>query len=275
MKIGITGPNGRLGSYLVRIGCEPIYTDVMDLTTQDVSQYDVIINCAAETGVDACQSPNGQQTDYYKEAVQVNVRAVNHLRITYPGRLIHLSTDYVFKGDKGPYKEEDDRDPVNDYGFTKYGGEVVLETLENGGQTIIVRTTGLFGNGRDFAASVIDKLREGETVMAANDLIGNHTYIPHLCEALMQLAGIPLPHPVTYLHVASREVMSRFYFSLNLAFALGLNHSLIFSCEAKSIATWTAPRPTKGGLVVLRADALGLPLYTTKQGIDAYVESMK
>lgn len=276
MNIGVTGFTGRLGSYLIREGCFPIQADIRDaksLNDAGLNQFDAIINCAANTDVDRCQTPPGIKNPDYENAVEVNVRGVEKLRSAYLGRLIHLSSDYVFKGNKGPYKETDERNPVNDYGFTKYGGEVVLETFPTTAETVIVRTTGLFGNGRDFAQYALNTLRNGEVVLAAHDLVGNHTYIPHLAVPLLMLAEIVLPERLNYLHLASLDRMSRFHFATKLAETFGLRVDKVYGCKATTIANWVAPRPTNGGMSVSKALDWGLPMYTTEQGLKAYRET--
>lgn len=272
--IGVTGPNGRLGKQLVSMGCEPIEGDISKLKRMDLDKFDTIINCAAVTKVDACQHPPNIQTPEYKRAVEVNVRGVETLRKLFNGRILHLSTDYVFKGDKGPYKEDAKRDPVNDYGYTKYGGEVVLETFPwPSEETMVVRTTGLFGSGSDFASKVIENLTSGLLTIVSKQLKGNHTYVPHLAEALIYIAKLSYIEEFSYLHIASTDVMSRYEFALMIAnmYNPDLAH-LVKPCLSSEISGWVAPRPTKGGLKVDKAKKMGIPLYSTLDGV---VEWMK
>ncbi|MFA6982222.1 MAG: sugar nucleotide-binding protein, partial [Patescibacteria group bacterium] len=192
-KIGVLGPKGRVGSFLVANGCIPVDVNIAnkkELEIASLDDYDVVINCAAITDVDSCQHPEGKTTQDYLNAVMVNSRALDYIRSSFSGRLIHISTDYVFKGDKGPYIENDKRDPVNDYGWTKLGGEINLETYPEDLETVIVRTTGLYGSERDFGYYVWSRLNGGYDVPASKELCGNQTYIPHFCEALMFLAHV-------------------------------------------------------------------------------------
>lgn len=281
MKIGVTGPKGRVGSQLVKMGCEPIdvsVTSELALKEANLDQYDVIINCAAKTGVDACEkvTPNSK---YFMSAMQVNMWGVEYLRRNFNNRLIHISTDYVFDGKSGPYKETDTRNPVNDYGFTKFGGEVVLETQEQREkqpikETIIVRTTGLYGSGNDFASHILECLKTNQQISISEELRGNHTYIPHLCEELLQLADLSLPHPISVIHLASVDVMTRYEFANQLAKAFGLPRELIIPVKNNQIEKWVAPRPTKGGLLTAKAFLL-VVVYDTDHGIKAYKESLQ
>lgn len=280
MKIGVTGPKGRVGSQLVKMGCEPIdvsITSEVALKEANLDQYDVIINCAAKTNVDACEkvTPNSK---YFMSAMQVNMWGVEYLRRNFKNRLIHISTDYVFDGKSGPYKETHKRNPVNDYGFTKFGGEVVLETQEQWEkqpikETIIARTTGLYGSGNDFASHILECLKANQQIQMSDELRGNHTYIPHLCEVLLQLSDFGLPQPIFTIHVASLDLMTKYEFANKLAKEFGLPRELILPVKNDQIEKWVAPRPTKGGLQMTKALQYALYIYDIDHGIKAYLKS--
>lgn len=271
-KIAVLGPRGRLGSALVQMGAAPIETDLFDTEgLRELNRYPVVVNCAAVTDVDGCQNREANvQTPTYQKAVAVNCRALEGLRRVYRHRLIHISSDYVFKGDHGPYAEDAKRNPVNDYGYTKLGGEVVLETHPDMGETAVVRTTGLFGNGKDFASYAQTCWKRNEEIIASDDLRGNQTYIPHLARALMQLAQMTWPEDFFYLHIASSDICSRYEFAVMLAEQMGYPTEMAQAVKSKQIANWIAPRPTYGGLKVAKARHLGLPLYSIMQGIQEY-----
>jgi dTDP-4-dehydrorhamnose reductase len=268
-RISVTGPNGRLGSQLILMGGTPLECDLTD--EEDVAMAlamvkpDVIINCAAYTKVDSCETDEG-----WKKAVAVNLRGVDRLRRLYSGRLIHISTDYIFNGKNGPYAETyKEYDPVNMYGSSKLGGEIALLNPEDKTkETCIVRTTGLYGatmSKDDVANLVIDRLSEGRYLTMTNELIGNQTYIPHLAEALMKLAGMEWTHKI--VHIGSEEVLNRYEFALMVASVFGIDKSLISYCRNKDVLGWIAPRPKKGGLKTNLAKRLRLPIYTVLDGI--------
>ena len=269
MKIGITGPNGRLGSQLVLMGGVPMTCDITDIEdismSVDMLKPDVIINCAAFTNVDACETDDG-----WKSAVKVNLRGVEYLRRVYEGRLIHISTDYVFNGRSGPYAETyKEYDPVNMYGSSKLGGETVLLNPEDKSkETCIVRTTGLYGatlSRNDLANMIIERLSEGRYLTMTSELMGNQTYIPHLAEAIMKLAEMEWKHKI--VHIGSDEVISRYDFSILIASVFGLDKSLISYCRNKDVLGWVAQRPKKGGLKTNVAKRLRLPIYTVLDGL--------
>jgi dTDP-4-dehydrorhamnose reductase len=268
-KIGIMGSRGRLGSQLILMGGTPLECDLTD--EEDVAMVlamvkpDVVINCAAYTKVDSCETDEG-----WKKAVAVNLRGVERLRRLYSGRLIHISTDYIFNGRSGPYAETNkEYDPVNMYGSSKLGGEVALLNPEDDKkETCIVRTTGLYGatmSRDDIANMVIERLSEGRYLTMTNELMGNQTYVPHLAEAIMKLAGMEWKHKI--IHIGSEEVISRYEFALMVASVFGLDKSLISFCRNKDVIGWVAPRPKKGGLKTNVAKRLRLPIYTVLDGI--------
>lgn len=279
MKIAVTGYKGRLGSELVRLGCMPLMRDSdeeeLDITDKeqlkdvlDSLKPEVVINCAAFTDVDACISPKT-----FESATQVNMRGVESLLDAFPGRIIHISTDYVFDGNRGPYDENRGYNhPVNDYGWTKWGAEVLFLTPCRPGN-LLVRTTGLYGgssNRHDFSTLVINTLSKGDPLGVSKELRGNQTYVPHLASALIFLANHPLKissYPI--LHVASKEVISRYEFALMIASYFKLDKNLINPVLNSQVPGWVAKRPTKAGLKVKLAERLGVPIYSIKQGLEA------
>jgi dTDP-4-dehydrorhamnose reductase len=274
MKVCVAGYKGRLGSALVNFcGYSPLDCDIRrpDQVQDaiDTESPDIIINCAARTQVDDAE-------DNYEDFLITNGFAVNNF-FSYMhsgGRLIHVSTDYVFDGKKGPYKETDnpiDQDwlgrvsePVNKYGWSKYAGEVACYGMY--GKTTIVRTTGLFGSGRDFANMFLNELQNHRQLNVIHTLFGNHTYIPDLAQMISEL--ITLQSFPEIIHLASEDIVSRYDFALALANEFGLDSHLVN--PVKSIPAWIAKRPTKGGLKVNAAKKLGITIPSTLSGIQSY-----
>jgi dTDP-4-dehydrorhamnose reductase len=274
-KIAVTGPKGRLGSWLVdKLGCESLSADItnqVDLIADlALVSPDVVINCAAVTQVDQCE-----EKDFYeKQAIPVNTNGVFHLRKHFQGLLIHLSTDYVFSGKLGPYKEtSNDFNPFNSYGFSKLGGEKVVEIWKDR-PSIIVRTTGLFGSDHDFATGLLLSLQEEREFFATKELRGNQTYIPFLAEALVKVAReyVYVKKPPKIINIASKEVISRYDFAIQVANVFGYDPTFIFPVKNKDISSWKAKRPTKGGLNCSYAEKLGLPIHTVLEGLQAFCE---
>lgn len=272
MKIAITGHRGRLGSELVKnFGCVPLPCDIVSKReVQDALSDihpDVVINCAAITDVDGCEP---KSSPVYGNAIIVNTDGVYNLLNYFDERFVHISSDYIFTGKRGPYSENDeDSPPVNGYGWTKWGGEAMIDTYRSVQRKniTIVRTTGLFGGcsgNHDFVHLVINTLSQGKPLNVISTLIGNQTYVPFLAEGLMHVINLNVP----IIHIASTDLMSRYEFALAIADEFGLDKKLIH--PVKKIDSWIAPRPTKGGLRVRLAKSLGIPLYSILDGLKAF-----
>ncbi|HMB52816.1 MAG TPA: dTDP-4-dehydrorhamnose reductase [Thermoanaerobaculia bacterium] len=144
----------------------------------------LIVNCAAYTKVDDCETESEQ-------AMAVNGLAVDHLveaarRID--ARLLQVSTDYVFAGDaERPYREDDATAPATVYGRTKLAGEERALAYE---KSLVVRTSWLFGpGGPNFVATMLRLIRQGKTPLrVVDDQTGCPTYTSFLAEALWRLA---------------------------------------------------------------------------------------
>lgn len=264
MKIGITGIRGNLGSYLVGIGGLPL--DINDISdphqVEEAIQTvnpDVIINCAAASVVDAAETKDGEA-----RAIRSNMRGVAALRDFYHKHLIHLSSSYVFDGQRGPYNEKAKPNPIQAYGFSKWGGEVALQTMFPDKPTTIVRTVGLYGGHKpDFVTMVRDELEHGNELEINKAVSFNPTYIPHLAEALMRLAEMDVAPNL--INIAGDEVLSRYEFALMIASIFGLDKSLLI--PRNTIDQWIAKRPKNAGLNLNLAKKLGLPIYKTLDGL--------
>ncbi|MTI57011.1 dTDP-4-dehydrorhamnose reductase [Geosporobacter ferrireducens] len=209
MRILITGGSGQLGSELQRIfrnkqcslgqihemyrDAQMIYTDknTLDITNlKDVQkkikkvQPDVVINTAAYTQVDQCES----NIDL---AFRVNTLGPRNLAVAceeIQAKLIHLSTDYVFDGESSmPYSEFDIPHPINIYGKTKYLSEEYVQQLCS--RYFIVRTSWLYGmDGKNFVKTILKASREKEALQVVSDQTGTPTNATDLAYHLLQLA---------------------------------------------------------------------------------------
>ena len=189
MKVGVTGWQGRLGSELIKsLGYEAIKVDISDADAvfDLTGMYDVIVNCAAFTPVDACEDKKNQST-----VISSNYTGPVYLAKLLPEtKIIHISTDYVFGGKRGPYKEDDeigdDDVPSNYYGLTKLAAEVALYAYDN---AYIIRTTGLYSGSSakehfDLVKYIRHSLEHDVSIQIAKNLYANPTYIPHLAEGI-------------------------------------------------------------------------------------------
>lgn len=197
-SILITGANGMLASACRRIFAAAdgwiercVWTDVAELDITDAGAVRafvekllpaVVINCAAMTDVDGCESRRD-------EAMLINGEAVGHLARAcnmVGAELVQISTDFVFSGDIGrPYVESDAPGPLSVYGESKLLGEQLAAEAQ---RHLIVRTSWLFGpQGRNFVAAIYRQALLRDELKVVDDQTGCPTYTDHLAEAVQRL----------------------------------------------------------------------------------------
>jgi dTDP-4-dehydrorhamnose reductase len=184
MKIAIIGTKGRLGAALAReyardfevIGFDRNQVDLRKLdqarTVLYENEFDLLLNCAALTNVDYCES-------HRDEAFLINAQAPRLLAEICAGKsakLVHISTDYVFDGKQDtPYIEEDPPAPLSVYAESKVGGE--KEVLAVSPKNLVVRLSWVFGPDKpSFIDQIIQRARENETVTAVADKFSSPSY---------------------------------------------------------------------------------------------------
>lgn len=210
MKIMITGSEGQLGTELVRqlqsecglIGiaqnsCGKIEVDAVDIGQLDitdqaaVTQYitksrpQIVLHCAALTNVDNCEESPEQAERVNGVAVKYAAQACE----AAGAKLVFISTDYVFSGDKGSsYTVDDPCMPQTAYGCSKLQGE--RNALEYCSRTFVVRTAWLYGlHGRNFVKTILEKGREQNIFHVVNDQFGNPTNAEDLAHHILKLAA--------------------------------------------------------------------------------------
>lgn len=243
--VAILGPRGQLGSALVDLGGVPVMADVThrDSLRVMLRGFQAVINCAAYTDVD------GAETRPIR-AFSVNAAGPLLICRVFPGRVIHISTDYVFNGCSGPYLESAMPRPISIYGLSKYAGELAMSLRPD---SLTVRTTILFRAGfPNFVTRVLSSLKERGRVKATTAVRGTPTYVSALAGQLMCLAEMTNVSGV--LHLAGKRQMSRYEFAVEIARRWDYSDdSVIATDKVESIA----PRPAYAGLVSERAIALG------------------
>ena len=193
MRVLITGSQGQLGSALQTVlsGHELILKDLpkFDLTgsrceTEIVEAApDVIIHAGAYTNVDGAEKEPDLAHAVNVEGTSAIARAAQRVR----ARLVYISTDYVFDGRKSsPYDEEDQPNPLNVYGRTKFDGEMAaMRQCEN---TLVVRTAWLYGHaGQNFVKTIMRVAAENPYLEVVADQRGCPTHADDLAQALTAL----------------------------------------------------------------------------------------
>lgn len=261
MKIWILGSKGLLGRELVKVcsernvafvatGSEMDIRDPIALKTfADGQSLTHAINCAAYTDVDRAEVE-------IEKAYGVNAEGPKNLGLVAREsnfRVIHVSTDYVFDGQKkSAYTEEDPCRPVNVYGKSKRLGEQqLLEVLE---EACIVRTSWLFGEGgKNFLSKLIPLMQAHETLQIENVQVNRPTCARDLAEGLLKMldtSGI--------WHFASRGEVTRYQIALHVL-EQAQKRGLSLKCKEILPAApveLTAPRPAYSALCTDKIEAL-------------------
>jgi dTDP-4-dehydrorhamnose reductase len=203
IRLALVGANGMLAGAVRSLAPENYDLVLLDLPDFDLTDKDrvlsvmnqlrpdVIVNCAAYTNVDGCETNeetallvNGSGPGYLAEAAK-----------KLDATLVHVSTDYVFDGTKNsPYTEEDVTNPQSAYGRSKLLGEKTI--LESGLEKFfIVRTSWLYGpGGKNFVETIARLAKEREELRIVDDQVGSPTFTDDLARAIFNLLALDTPH---------------------------------------------------------------------------------
>lgn len=227
----------------------------------------VVVHTAAETDVDRCETERDL-------ARRINVEGTANIAdacVRVGAKLILVSTDYVFDGNKGNYAETDEPNPISFYGLTKLEAErIATSTSPN---SLIVRTSVLYGwhpTKLNFATWVLKGLREHQILRVVNDHINSPTLADNLAVAIRKVIkndsqGI--------LHIAGSERISRFDFTRRIARQFDLDESLLVPVEMKDLS-WIARRPRDSSLNVGKAEKeLSIELFGVDRGLEEMARS--
>src|SRR4030067_2060031 len=201
LKLLVTGASGLLGNWTVTLACsdyqvtptdvaEPLRPNAVktDITDADAVRHlfqelkpDMVVHTASETNVDRCETER-------ERAWRINVvgtRNIAEASLETNSKLVCISTDYVFDGERGLYSEEDPPNPIDFYGLTKLEGE--RQAIRRCKNVAILRTSVLYGRHpgkQDFATWVINKLKQRQEITVVDD----HFNTPTLAENLARMA---------------------------------------------------------------------------------------
>ena len=261
MRILITGAFGQLGHALqsilskksnyelictgirIKKGQEGIPLDIRNQVALkeiiNTTAPDILINLASMTNVDACELNT-------KLAGEINVAGLQHICDSFKGKSIHLSTDYVFDGTSGPYKEDDPLNPISIYGKTKLASEHIL--LEKDIKNLVIRGNVLYDYSPHTSASflnwVVSSLKDNQEIKVVEDQFNNPTWTRSMSDIIElsienDLEGI--------IHWGDSVHISRFEFAKLIAKKFSLNESLIKPVLTSEL-NQPARRPLQSGL---------------------------
>jgi len=262
MRIFITGGSGLLGNKIAEIALgkyevyagyyhnkpefgEPVKFDLTKDANLEVIyriKPEVIIHTAALTDVDECEVDKELAYKINAEGAKRIAKIANELRAF----LVYVSTDYVFSGDKGMYKEEDKPNPINNYGHTKLLGEKCCDCIAR--PCVIYGAKSASGKV-NFALWIINKLRNRERVKIVSDQFITPTLNTNLAKMLLEIVERELKG---VFHLAGTTRISRYNFALQIANKFGLDRDLIIPSRMAEMG-WIAPRPKDSSLDTSKA----------------------
>lgn len=289
-KILITGSNGLLGQKLVELLVSKAHIETiatargdnrlpfsagyrfveMDITNPEaVDQVlgnvrpDVIIHTAAMTNVDQCEAEKEACWSLNVTATETLIAACARYRIF----LEHVSTDFIFDGTSGPYREEDAPNPISFYGWSKYAAEKAVMSSDI--RWAIARTVLVYGIAHDMSRSNIilwvkKSLEEGKAIKVVTDQFRTPTLAEDLAMGCFLIAD---QEAKGVYHISGKDFMTPYEMAIASAEYFGLDTSLISATDASAF-TQPARRPPRTGFKLTKArNVLGYEPHSFGEGI--------
>jgi len=224
------------------------YSKVIDFV-QEIKP-DIVIHMAAYGDVEGCELNKQYAWNVNVEATRVLAKISRKVNVS---RFVYLSTDYVFDGMRGLYREDDIPVPINFYGLTKFIAEEIVKSIFD--SCIIVRTSAIYGLGMgrmNFGKFLIEALSKGQKVKALIDQYLSPTLNTLLAKAIVEI--IERSDIDGILHVAGERI-NRYDFAMKVAKRFGFDQGLIEPITMNEMK-WKAKRPRDSSLDCSRAKSL-------------------
>ena len=253
MRVLITGSNGQLGSEIGELAANYKKLDLVfkDLPGLDICNFNLlqsfiidnninaVINCAAYTAVDKAE----QNTEIAEQVNSIGVSNLVNALEKVNGKLIHISTDYIFDGNHFlPYKESDPVSPIGVYGETKRAGE--LAVINSDLDSIVIRTSWLYSSyGNNFVKTMLRLGNEKENLGVIFDQVGTPTYARDLAKTCLEIlcgdSSVNISKNGNLYHFSNEGVTSWYDFAISIMELGGVN------CKVKPIQTKDYPTLAK------------------------------
>jgi dTDP-4-dehydrorhamnose reductase len=268
----VTGAGGQVGRALRTEIPEARFQAHADLDVTDAAAVrdvvvgvDLVIHLAAMTNVDECERDPERANAVNAAGTRNVVEAVGDR-----ARVIYVSTDYVFDGRKHEeYAEDDPPAPLNVYGRSKLSGEEYVRRLP---QNLIVRTSWVFGVGRNFVTTILEAARIGGPVRVVDDQRGRPTYAQDLAASLAHLVRT---RTAGFLHVAGDGEAATWADLAELALGAAGVSAAVERIDSETYrrraGRLVAPRPANSVLSLERARRQGVPLVDWRCSVRRYV----
>ena len=253
MKVLVTGSNGQLGSEIRELAANYKKLDLVfrDLPGLDICNFNLlqsfiidnninaVINCAAYTSVDKAE----EDAEIAEQVNSIGVSNLVNALAKVNGKLIHISTDYVFDGDRFlPYEESDPVSPIGVYGKTKRAGE--LAVINSAIDSIVIRTSWLYSSyGNNFVKTMVRLGKEKENLGVIFDQVGTPTYARDLAKTCLEIlygdSSVNISKNGNLYHYSNEGVTSWYDFAISIMELTGEK------CKVKPIQTKDYPSLAK------------------------------
>ena len=253
MRVLITGSNGQLGSEIRELAAnykklDFIFKDLPELDIYNIDalekfiinhKINAVINCAAYTAVDMAED----NVEIAKKVNSIGVSNIINILEKVDGKLIHISTDYVFNGNHFmPYNESDSVSPIGVYGETKREGE--LAVINSVLDAIVIRTSWLYSSyGNNFVKTILRLAKQKEELSVIFDQIGTPTYARDLAKTCLEILcggiSVNISKNGNLYHYSNEGVASWYDFAISIMKIGGKN------CKVKPIQTKDYPTLAK------------------------------
>ena len=253
MRVLIIGSNGQLGSEIKELAANHKKADFIfkDLPELDICDFEAlqafiidhninaVINCAAYTAVDKAE----EDAQIAEQVNSIGVSNLVNALQTVNGKLIHISTDYVFDGDHFlPYEESDSVSPIGVYGETKRAGELFV--INSDIDSIVIRTSWLYSSyGNNFVKTMLRLGNEKENLGVIFDQVGTPTYARDLAKTCLEILtganSVKISKDGNLYHYSNEGVASWYDFAISIMELGGEN------CKVKPIQTKDYPTLAK------------------------------
>ncbi len=235
------------------------------------THFDVLINAAAFTNVDLCETQPDQAFRINAEAPRVLAEICGEK----DAKLIHFSTDYVFDGEKrAPYTEEDEADPISVYAESKLAGEKNVLAAQN--RHLIVRVSWVFGPDRpSFIDGMIKRARENETVDAIADKFSTPTYTHDIAKMLPQFFDGYAEGGILHFANAGKcswQEYAQWALDCCREFGVPMKAKTVGPLKLNDMQDWVARRPVYSVLSTAKYTQLtGTPPRTWREAVADYI----
>ena len=290
LKFLVTGSAGLVGQQVVKdlsksnqvFSCynesKPEYGDSvkMDLKNYEMVSSilteikpDVVIHLGAMTGVDLCEKEKTSASEINTKATEIIAKECSKLN----SFLVYVSTDYVFDGNFGMYKEDDVANPLGFYGKSKLEGEKAVQNFST--NWCIARTSTPFGlhpTKKSFPMWVIENLQKQKQIDVLIDQFTSPTYVPNLSRMLIEISERRI---TGIIHAAGASKISRYQMASMVSDKLNLDGTLLKQISMNKMK-WVAQRPKDSSLDVSRASSiLNEKPQKIDQSLNLFIDEMK